>query len=133
MAEFPAPNDGILLTYFLVSENVARSRKFYTEVMGGEIVREDAPAVIQLANSWLIINTGGGPTEDKPGITLDTPKDQNKVSAFLNIRVADIASIYKEWTKRGAKFLTPPTDRTYEIRAYLRDPDGYLIEVAQLV
>jgi predicted enzyme related to lactoylglutathione lyase len=133
MAEFPAPTEGMLITYFIVAENVERSRKFYSEVLGGEVVREDAPAVVQLANTWLIINTGGGPTEDKPDVTLDVPTDPNRVSAFLNIRVADIGAVHDEWTRRGARFITPPMDRQYEIRAYLRDPDGYLIEVGQLV
>jgi hypothetical protein len=31
----------------------------------------------------------------------------------------------------GAEFVTPPIDREAEIRCYMRDPDGYLIEVGQ--
>jgi catechol 2,3-dioxygenase-like lactoylglutathione lyase family enzyme len=53
------------------------------------------------------------------------------VSSFLNIRVADIQAIYDDWSARGAEFLTPPQDRGPEIRCYLRDPDGHLIEVGQ--
>jgi len=59
-------------------------------VLGGEIVMEGQPTIVQLANSWVIINVGGGPTDDKPEVVLDTPSDLNRVSAFLNIRVADI-------------------------------------------
>jgi hypothetical protein len=33
MAEFPAPDEGILLTHFIVSDDVERSRRFYTEVL----------------------------------------------------------------------------------------------------
>ena len=91
------------------------------------------PAIVQLANSWIIINEGGGPTEDKPTVTLRAPADPDLVSAFLNIRVADIHEIYETWTARGAQFLTPPMDRGAEIRCYLRDPDGHLIEVGQAV
>jgi Glyoxalase/Bleomycin resistance protein/Dioxygenase superfamily len=83
------------------------------------------------AGRRIIINTGGGPTDDKPTVTLAAPEDPNRVSAFLNIRVADIRAIYDLWTSRGAQFLTPPTDRGAEIRCYLRDPDGHLIEVDQ--
>ena len=54
-----------------------------------------------------------------------------RVSSFLNIRVADIHAVYSEWTARGADFLTPPIQRETEIRCYMRDPDGYLIEVGQ--
>jgi hypothetical protein len=37
----------------------------------------------------------------------------------------------EEWKAKGAEFVTPPIDRGAEIRCYLRDPDGYLIEVGQ--
>jgi catechol 2,3-dioxygenase-like lactoylglutathione lyase family enzyme len=131
MAEFPAPKQGIVLTHFIVSSDVERSRRFYTEVLGGETARAGEPSFVQLANSWIIINVGGGPTEDKPTVTLETPPDPDRTSAFLNIRVADIASVYAEWSARGADFITPPQDRGAEIRCYIRDPDGHLIEVGQ--
>jgi catechol 2,3-dioxygenase-like lactoylglutathione lyase family enzyme len=66
MAEPPTPAEGIALTHFIVSEDVERSRRFYTEVLGGETVRSGEPSVVALANSWIIINVGGGPTDDKP-------------------------------------------------------------------
>jgi catechol 2,3-dioxygenase-like lactoylglutathione lyase family enzyme len=131
MAELPIPTEGILLTHFIVSDDVERSRRFYTEVLGGETVREGEPSFVALANSWIIINVGGGPTEDKPTVTLETPPDDDRVSSFLNIRVADIEAVYRDWSARGAEFLTPPQDRGAEIRCYLRDPDGHLIEVGQ--
>jgi catechol 2,3-dioxygenase-like lactoylglutathione lyase family enzyme len=131
MATFPAPKEGIALTHFIVSEDVERSRRFYTEVLGGEVVLEGEPTIVALANGWVIINVGGGPTEDKPTVTLEAPRDLDRVSAFLNIRVADIQAIYHDWSSRGAEFLTPPQDRGREIRCYLRDPDGHLIEVGQ--
>jgi catechol 2,3-dioxygenase-like lactoylglutathione lyase family enzyme len=116
MPAFPAPTEGILLTHFVVSEDVERSRRFYTEVLGGETVGTGEPSFVALANSWIIINVGGGPTEDKPTVTLETPPDPNRTSSFLNIRVADIQAIYSEWRARGAEFLTPPQDRGAEIR-----------------
>jgi len=74
---------------------------------------------------------GGGPTDDKPAVTLETPPDPDRVSSFLNVRVKDIAAVYAEWSARGAQFLTPPKQHAYEIRCYIRDPDGHLIEVGQ--
>src|SRR5436309_11657623 len=106
MAEFPAPIEGILLTHFIVSDNVERSRRFYSEVLGGEIVLAGEPSIVALANGWIIVNVGGGPTDDKPTVT-------------------------REWSARGAEFLTPPVDHGREIRCYVRDPDGHLIEVGQ--
>ena len=131
MPRFPAPTEEIVLTQFIVSSNVERSRRFYTEVLGGETVLEGEPTVVALANGWIIINVGGGPTDDKPTVTLEPPSDQDRVSAFLNIRVADIHAVYEEWSGRGAEFVTPPIDRGREIRCYIRDPDGHLIEVGQ--
>jgi catechol 2,3-dioxygenase-like lactoylglutathione lyase family enzyme len=131
MASQPAPDEGILLTHFIVSDDVERSRRFYADVLGGETVREGEPTFVKLANSWIIINVGGGPTDDKPTVTLETPQDPNRTSSFLNIRVADIQAVYEEWSARGAEFLTPPQDRGAEIRCYMRDPDGHLIEVGQ--
>jgi catechol 2,3-dioxygenase-like lactoylglutathione lyase family enzyme len=131
MADLPNPTVGILLTHFIVSEDVERSTRFYTEVLGGETVMEGEPSMVALANGWIIINVGGGPTEDKPTVTLETPPDPNRTSSFLNIRVADVEAVYADWSERGAEFLTPPQDRQDEIRCYVRDPDGHLIEVGQ--
>ena len=132
MAQFPAPAEGIVLTHFIVSADVERSRRFYTDVLGGETVLHGELSIVALANGWVTIGTGGGPTDDKPSVTLEPPRDHDRISSFLNIRVADIQAIYREWSSRGANFLTPPIDRGQEIRCYLRDPDGHLIEVGQL-
>jgi len=133
MAELPIPSEGIVLTHFIVSADVPRSAAFYSDVLGGEIVLEGEPTMVKLANGWVIINVGGGPTEDKPEVTLEAPSDPNTVSAFLNIRVADIQAVYEDWSAKGAEFLTPPQQRASEIRCYLRDPDGHLIEVGQSI
>jgi len=133
MARFPAPAEGIAITHFIVSGNVERSRRFYTEVLGGDAVLEGELSIVALANGWITISGGGGPTDDKPDVTLSPPSDLNRVSSFLNIRVADIRAVYERWRARGAEFLTPPIDHGSEIRCYMRDPDGHLIEVGQLV
>ena len=130
-AASPAPTEGFVLTHFLVVADQDRSREFYQRVLGADVARERDPVIMQLANSWLILNVGGGPTDDKPDVTLVTPQDPTTTSAFLNIRVADIAAAYREWSARGAEFLTEPKDHGSEIRAYMRDPDGHLIEVGQ--
>jgi len=132
MAQFPAPLDGILITHFIVSTDVERSRRFYVDVLGGEAVLEGEPSIVALANGWITISSAGGPTPDKPSVTLKAPSDPHHASSFLNIRVADIAGVYERWRVRGAEFLTPPIDRGVEIRCYMRDPDGHLIEVGQL-
>jgi catechol 2,3-dioxygenase-like lactoylglutathione lyase family enzyme len=131
VAELTQPAERMVVTYFIVSDDVERSRRFYTEVLGGTMVFGPEPTNVALANSFIVINAGGGPTDDKPTVTLETPSDPDRVSSFLNIRVTDIHAVYAEWSARGAEFLTPPKQHKYETRCYIRDPDGYIIEVGQ--
>src|SRR6202046_4380491 len=133
MAELPPPPEGIVLAHFIVSDDVERSRRFYTEVLGGRVAFSGPGGLtyVALANTWIIINVGGGPTDDKPAVILETPRNPDRVSSFLNIRVKDIQAVYAEWSARGAQFLTPPKQHQYQTRCYIRDPDGHLIEVGQ--
>jgi catechol 2,3-dioxygenase-like lactoylglutathione lyase family enzyme len=129
--DLPFPEQGLVLTHFLTVRDVARSRDFYADIFGGRVVLQENPAIVKVANSWIIMNPGGGPTPDKPDITLTSRERGDPVSSFLNVRVADIASFYADAKSKGAQFLTEPLDRKAEIRCYLRDPDGYLIEIGQ--
>jgi catechol 2,3-dioxygenase-like lactoylglutathione lyase family enzyme len=128
------PQEGFTVAYFLTVADIERSTRFYETVFGARVLsRGDssgAPGYIQLANTWLIVNVGGGPTPDKPTVTLRVP-DPDLVSSFMNIRVADIQACYELWRSRGAEFITPPRDHYGETCCYLRDPDGYIIEVGQ--
>jgi catechol 2,3-dioxygenase-like lactoylglutathione lyase family enzyme len=130
-ADFPAPRTGFVITQFLVVSDQDRSRAFYQRLFDGTVVLERDPVIIKVANTWLILNEGGGPTDDKPTVTLTTPPDPDRSSAFLNVRVADMAKLYAEWSAKGVEFLTEPVDHGREIRAYVRDPDGHLIEIGQ--
>ena len=130
--DFPAPKEGFVISYVLVVADQDRSREFYRSLLDGQVLLERDPVIIKVANTWLTLVTGGGPTDDKPGVSLSTPADPGRSSGFLNIRVADIAQFYKESSAKGAEFLTEPKDHGQEIRAYLRDPDGHLIEVGQV-
>lgn len=127
----PYPVEGLVLTHFLTVRDVERSRRFYADVFGGEVVLQENPAIVQIANSWIILNPGGGPTPDKPDITLRPPEPGDPVTSFLNVRVADIHAFYQAALAKGAEFVTEPLDRKAEMRCYLRDPDGYLIEIGQ--
>jgi catechol 2,3-dioxygenase-like lactoylglutathione lyase family enzyme len=130
-ADLPSPEQGLVLTHFVTVRDVARARDFYAGVFGGQVVWEESPAIVKVANGWIIMNPGGGPTPDKPDVTLTPPEPGDPVSAFLNVRVADIAAFHAHAVAQGAQFLTEPIQREGEIRCYLRDPDGHLIEVGQ--
>ena len=127
------PREGISIAYFLTVADVERSARYYEKVFGARILTMgdgNAPPYLQLANIWMILNVGGGPTPDKPTVTLSVP-DPNHINSFMNFRVADIQACYELWKSRGAEFLTEPIAKYGEIRCYIRDPDGYIIEVGQ--
>jgi predicted enzyme related to lactoylglutathione lyase len=128
------PRQAFTVAYFLTVADIERSARFYEKVFDGRILsRGDssgAPGYIQIANMWLLVNVGGGPTPDKPSVTLRVP-DLGNISSFMNIRVADIHACYQLWKSRGAEFITEPIAKYGEIRCYIRDPDGYIIEVGQ--
>ena len=129
--DLPYPTEGLVVTHFLTVRDVAVSRDFYADIFGGQVVLAENPAIVKIANGWIIMNPGGGPTPDKPDVTLTPPQPGDPVSAFLNVRVADIAAFHEAAIAKGAQFLTKPLDRKAELRCYLRDPDGYLIEIGQ--
>jgi putative intracellular protease/amidase/predicted enzyme related to lactoylglutathione lyase len=128
------PREGISVAHFLTVADIDRSLRFYETVFDGRALSrgdsKGAPGYIQIANTWLLVNVGGGPTPDKPSVTLTVP-DPDKINGFMNIRVADIQGCYELWKSRGAKFITPPIPKYGETRCYIRDPDGYIIEVGQ--
>jgi catechol 2,3-dioxygenase-like lactoylglutathione lyase family enzyme len=127
------PKEGISIAQFLTVADIERSARYYERVFGARILSlgdGNAPGYLQLANIWMILNVGGGPTPDKPTVTLSVP-DPNHINSFLNMRVADIQACYELWKSRGAEFITEPIPKYGEIRCYIRDPDGYIIEVGQ--
>jgi lactoylglutathione lyase len=120
-----------LVTVTLIVADIPRSVTFYRDVLGATVLREGEPTFLRLANIWISINRGGGPTDDKPEVIASPPTDLNALSSFLNLRVVDIERCYELWRSRGAKFITEPKVHPWEKRCYIRDPDGYLIEVGQ--
>lgn len=120
-----------VVTHTIIVNDIQRSMAFYRDVFGATVLREGAPTTLRLGNIWLIINGGGGPTDDKPEVIASPPRDPNLLSGFLNLRVTDIQRYYELWSSRGARFITPPKTHANELRCYIRDPDGYLIEVGQ--
>jgi lactoylglutathione lyase len=126
-----ADDRAFVVTVTLIVTDIARSVAFYRDVLGATVLREGEPTFLRLANIWLTINLGGGPTDDKPQVVAMPPRDVNALSCFLNLRVNDIARCYELWRSRGASFITEPKVHATEKRCYMRDPDGYLIEVGQ--
>jgi catechol 2,3-dioxygenase-like lactoylglutathione lyase family enzyme len=127
------PIDGMEITTILVVSDLDRSRAFYRDVLGAEVHREygGTSIVLRFLETWLLLVTGGGPTEDKPTVTFTPPSDPDTVSVAFTIRVPDCMAAYATLMERGAVFLTPPVVRPWETRCFLRDPDGHLFELSQ--
>ena len=127
------PTDDMELTHILVVTDVARSGRWYTDVLGAEPYREYGgdSAVLRFAGAWLLLVTGGGPTPDKPSVTLAAPEDPDRRDHLFTIRVQDCQAAYALLAERGASFLTPPVTTGRETRAFFRDPDGHLFEISE--
>ena len=112
------PLEGISVAHFLTVADIARSARYYEKVFGARILSlgdGDARGYLQLANIWMILNVGGGPTPDKPTVTLSVP-NPNHINSFMNFRVADIQACYELWKSRGAQFITQPIPKYGETR-----------------
>jgi catechol 2,3-dioxygenase-like lactoylglutathione lyase family enzyme len=120
-----------VVTNTLIVRDIQRSVAFYRDVLGATVLREGEPAFLRLGNIWLTINGGGGGTDDKPDVVAALPRDPNVLSNFINLCVADIRRCYEVWSSRDEKSITEPKVHATEMRCYMRDPDGYLIEVGQ--
>lgn len=130
---FPTPD--MALTHILVVADLAVARRWYTDVLGASLFREygGTSAVLEFNGAWLLLVTGGGPTEDKPDVTFAAPEDPSTVAHAFTIRVADCRRAYGILRDRGAEFLTSPVDRGDEVRCFFRDPDGHLFEISEAV
>jgi len=123
----------VAVTHILVVADPARSRDFWVGVLGAELYREygGTSVVLRFAGTWLLLVSGAAPTADKPTVTFLPPADPDRVSHAMTLRVADCRAAYQALLARGATFLTPPHDWGGEIRCFLRDPDGHLVELSQ--
>jgi catechol 2,3-dioxygenase-like lactoylglutathione lyase family enzyme len=127
------PTEGMALTHLLVVRDLERSRAFYRDVLGAEVYREygGTSVVLSFLGTWLLLVTGGEPTQDKPDVTFAAPVDPRTVSHSMTIRVPDCHAAYVTLRARGAQFLTPPVNYDWEVRAFFRDPDGHLLEISE--
>src|SRR5215218_10010561 len=103
------PTEGVELTHILVVADLDRARSFYRDVLSATVYREyeGTSCVLQFQGSWLLLVTGGGPTEDKPDVTFEPPKDPQSVSHSMTIRVPDCQEAYQILGSRGADRKAP--------------------------
>ncbi len=115
----------------LIVEDLDRALRFYTDVLGlrlghrsGDYAQLDTGATrLGLYTRYAMAKTLGmslkPPAHDAPGFE-------------IGFKVPDVGEAFAELVGRGASAVMPPTDRPWGQRtAYVRDPDGHLIELAQ--
>jgi catechol 2,3-dioxygenase-like lactoylglutathione lyase family enzyme len=126
------PSADTALTHILVVRDPARSRAWYTDVLGASVYREYGTSVVlSFGSAWLLLVEGGGPTPDKPTVTLAPPAEPDARDSLFTIRVDDCQATYELLRARGGEFLTPPVTNGLETRCFLRDPDGHLFELSE--
>jgi alkylhydroperoxidase family enzyme len=110
-AAFSVNTDGhfdadMRLTHLLIVEDQDRTRGFYEQVLGATVIRARDPVILRFHTGWIVANVGGPPTDDKPAVILVLPLQVELASYALNVRVADVQTVYELWRSRGAHFLT---------------------------
>ena len=128
------PDESAELTHILVVKDSSTSRTWYENTLGAEIHGEyGSSVVLKFLGNWMLLVEEGGPTEDKPDVTMTFPNSTEVVHHSFTIRVKDCNKTYADLKDRGAVFLTEPVDHGAEIRAFFRDPDGHLYEISEKV
>ena len=115
----------------LIVQDLDRALRFYTEVLGLPLGH--------LSGDYAQLATGqtrlGLYTRDAMSKALGTELQAPKPDApgfEIGFKVSDVDAAFAEFLGRGAAPVTPPTTRFWGQRtAYIRDPDGHLIELAQ--
>lgn len=126
------PSTETTLTHILVVADPARSKAWYLDVLGATLYREyGSSVVLSFGGTWLLLVEGGGPTEDKPTVTLEPPANLDRRDNLFTIRVDDCEATYELLRSRGGIFLSPPLSKGSETRCFLRDPDGHLFEISE--
>ena len=76
LPDAPIAHEGCFATHFFTVSDQDKSKNFYVRILGGKVIKAESRCYIKLANMWIILNSGGGPTPD-------TPSDRNRVNSFL--------------------------------------------------
>ena len=65
LPDAPIAQEGFFVTHFFIVKDQEKSKDFYVRILGGKVVKPENPCYIKLANSWVILNCGGGPTHEQ--------------------------------------------------------------------
>lgn len=120
-----------VVTNTLIVRDIQRSVAFHRDVLGATVLREGQPTLLRLGNIWLTINGGGGPTDDKPRVVASTPSDEKRSKLLSEPSRNRYQALLRPLVFTGGEIHYRAQSPCYGLRCYMRDPDGYLIEVGQ--
>jgi catechol 2,3-dioxygenase-like lactoylglutathione lyase family enzyme len=125
--------DTLRITPMAAVRDLGRSRAFYVDLLGFAPVESgEGYVLLEKSGAWLYLVSESPPTPDKPGVTLAAPPAGDRTPFNLVLRVADCRSAHAALAMRGAAFLAPPAQPPWGgWRCFLRDPDGYLVEIEE--
>jgi catechol 2,3-dioxygenase-like lactoylglutathione lyase family enzyme len=124
MAEAPArqkaPPVQRLEHWTLVSSDVERTKRFYTDVLGATVPNRTGPTCVDFAGILIDFFPAGGERTPSPG-------SGGQHHAYI-IRLED----YDPWVEHFARHNVPARRTTHglgRISIYIDDPDGYHLEL----
>lgn len=117
----------------LIVSDLDRALDFYIDILGIPLGhRAGGYAQLRTGATRLSLYTREAMQE-----TLGSPiraPDRAAPGFEIGFIVDDVDAVYADFVERGAESAVPPTDREWGQRtAYLRDPDGHLVEIVQTV
>jgi lactoylglutathione lyase len=115
----------------LVVDNLDRALAFYVDTLGLALGhRSDPYAQLDTGRTRLALFERHALARTL-GTELAAP-DPAAPGFEIGFKVDDIDAAYDELVAAGVESVTPPTDRPWGQRtAYVRDPDGHLVELAR--
>ncbi len=119
----------------LAVTDLSRSLTFWQDHMGGlPLMRWDSYALLQLGAGRLHLAVTGDPPEDRAVRLVAPGRAETEATGEVVLRVADCASIVSQLEQRGVQFLGPLARPAWggEVRAFLHDPDGHLVEISSI-
>ena len=88
LPDAPIAHQGFVATRFFTVRDLEKSKDFYVRILGGKLIKPENPCYIKLANTWIILNSGGGPTPDKPEVLLETIRGRPIYSLLITTRLS---------------------------------------------
>jgi catechol 2,3-dioxygenase-like lactoylglutathione lyase family enzyme len=105
----------------LFTDDVAAAKDFYARLLASEPEAEwPGGAVFSAGSAKVLVHERAGAPEGGP------PNEDH-----VALSVADLAAACEQLGALGVDFLVEPRDYPWGRSAYLRDPDGRLVELAQ--